>query len=60
MVVARDLPLLAVFASVARRGSITAAARELGVSKSVVSDQLRALEARCAVRLIERTTRRMS
>lgn len=60
MFAARDLPLLAVFASVARHGSITAAARELGVSKSVVSDQLRALEARCAVRLIERTTRRMS
>lgn len=60
MLAARDLPLLAVFACVARHGSFTAAARELGVSKSVVSDQLRALEARCAVRLIERTTRTMS
>jgi DNA-binding transcriptional LysR family regulator len=57
MIEPRDLPLLAVFAAVVRCGSFTAAARELGLSKSVVSDQVRALEERCAVRLLERTTR---
>jgi DNA-binding transcriptional LysR family regulator len=56
---ARDLPLLAVFAAVSRLGSFTAAARELGVSKSVVSEQVRTLEERLAVRLIERSTRRL-
>jgi molybdate transport repressor ModE-like protein len=55
----RDLPLLAVFAAVARRGSFTAAAKELGLSKTVVSDNVRALEERCGVRLIERSTRQM-
>lgn len=55
----RDLPLLAVFAAVARRGSFTQAARELGLSKSVVSEHVRTLEERLAVRLLERTTRRL-
>ncbi|MCB9616777.1 MAG: LysR family transcriptional regulator [Sandaracinus sp.] len=55
----RDLPLLAVFASVARHGSFTAAAGELGLAKSVVSEQVRNLEARIGVRLLERTTRRV-
>lgn len=56
---ARDLPLLAVFAAVARQGSFTAAARQLELSKSVVSDHIRTLEQRCSARLIERSTRRM-
>lgn len=55
----RDLPLLAVFAAVARRGSYTQAARELRLAKSVVSDHVRALEERCGVRLFERTSRRL-
>ncbi|HEU4538238.1 MAG TPA: LysR family transcriptional regulator [Polyangiaceae bacterium] len=55
----RDLPLLAVFAAVARHGSFTAAARELGLSKSVVSEHVRTLEARCGVGLLERSTRRV-
>ncbi|HEU4407475.1 MAG TPA: LysR family transcriptional regulator [Polyangiaceae bacterium] len=55
----RDLPLLAIFVTVARRGSFTAAARELGLAKSVVSDHVRSLEERCAVRLFERTSRRL-
>jgi DNA-binding transcriptional LysR family regulator len=54
----RDLPLLPVFVAVATTGSFTAAARELGLAKSVVSQHLRTLETRCGVRLIERTTRR--
>lgn len=55
----RDLPLLAIFAVVVRHGSFTAAARELGLSKSFVSEQVRLLEERCGVRLLERSTRRM-
>lgn len=56
---ARDLPLLAVFAAVIRHGSFTAAAKALGLSKSLVSDNVRMLEERCGVRLIERSTRRL-
>ncbi|MFV8751665.1 LysR family transcriptional regulator [Nannocystaceae bacterium ST9] len=59
MLNARDLPLLVVFASVVRTGSFTAAARALGVSKSVVSEQVRLLEDRLGARLLERTTRRV-
>jgi molybdate transport repressor ModE-like protein len=57
---ARDLPLLSVFAAVARAGSFTAAARELGLPKSVVSDNVKQLEQRCGARLLERTTRRLA
>lgn len=57
MLSARDLPLLAVFASIARHASFTLAARELGSTKSVVSAQLRSLESKYGVRLVERTTR---
>jgi DNA-binding transcriptional LysR family regulator len=56
----RDLPLLAVFAVVVRRGSFTEAARELGVSKSLVSDHVRTLEERHGVRLLERTSRKLA
>lgn len=59
MIEARDLPLLIVFASVVRHGSFTAAAEELGMSKSLVSENIRTLEERCGVQLLERTTRRM-
>jgi len=55
----QDLHLLPVFAAVARRGSFTAAASELGLSKSVVSAHVRTLEARVGARLLERTTRRL-
>lgn len=53
----RDLPLLAAYAAVVRNGSFTGAARELKVSKSVVSEQVRRLEALVATRLLERNTR---
>lgn len=59
MLQARELHLLPVFAAVVRLGSFTAAARELGLSKSVVSDNVRTLEERCGVRLLERSTRRL-
>ncbi len=59
MVTATDGPLLAVFAVVVRHGSFSAAARELKLSKSVISARVGLLEERCGARLLERTTRRM-
>lgn len=56
----RDLPLLPVFVAVATAGSFTAAGRDLGLAKSVVSQHIRTLEERCGVRLLERSTRRLS
>ena len=46
-----------VFSKVVEAGSLSAAARELGVSTAVVSRTLAALEARLGVRLVNRTTR---
>ena len=57
MISARDLPLLPVFVEVATTGSFTAAARKLGLGKSVVSQHIKTLEERCGTRLIQRTTR---
>lgn len=51
---------MAVFNKVVATGSLTAAARDLGVSTAAVSRKLAALEARLGVRLIHRTTRRLS
>jgi DNA-binding transcriptional LysR family regulator len=48
---------MAVFARVVATGSLSAAARELGVSPAFVSRRLAALEARLGVRLVNRTTR---
>jgi DNA-binding transcriptional LysR family regulator len=59
MISTRDMPLLATFVAVSRRGSFTAAAAELRVAKSLVSSQLRLLEERLGARLLERTTRRL-
>lgn len=53
----RDLPLLPVFVAVADAGSFTAAARQLGLAKSVVSQHVRTLEERCGVSLMIRSTR---
>ncbi|MEZ4294839.1 MAG: LysR family transcriptional regulator [Polyangiaceae bacterium] len=55
----RDWPHLFVLERVVRCGSFVGAARELKMSKSVVSDSVRALEERCEVRLLARTTRRL-
>ena len=46
-----------VFSKVVQAGSLSAAARELGVSTAVVSRTLAALETRLGVRLVNRTTR---
>jgi DNA-binding transcriptional LysR family regulator len=58
----KELPLelIATFASVAERASITAAAQELGTSKATVSKHIAELEARLGVILFARTTRSLS
>lgn len=48
------------FVRVVDHGGFTEAARRMGVSKSAVSKHVAALEARLAVRLLNRTTRRVS
>lgn len=48
-----------VFANVVEQGSLTAAADELGISRSMVSQHLKKLELRCDTQLIQRTTRKM-
>ncbi len=59
MIDASDGPFLHVFSAVARCGSFSAAALELKLSKSVVSERIKHLEERAGVRLLERTTRRV-
>lgn len=51
------LEFLIAFAKVAERTSITAAARELGLSKATVSKQISELESKLGVILFARTTR---
>lgn len=54
------LAALEIFVSVVSEGSFSAAARSLGMSKSAVSKHVAALEDRLGVRLLNRTTRRLS
>ncbi|WP_354685179.1 LysR family transcriptional regulator [Cupriavidus necator] len=51
---------LAFFLCINRHGSLAGAAQELGVTPPAVSKRLAALEARLGVRLLHRTTRRIS
>ena len=55
-----DLNRIAVFAQVVEAGSFTAAAAALGVRKSSVSRSVAALEEALGIRLLQRTTRRLS
>lgn len=55
-----DLNHLSVFVTVARLGSFTAAAEQLGLQRSAVSRRVAALEEQLGVRLLHRTTRRVS
>jgi DNA-binding transcriptional LysR family regulator len=50
---------LGFFATLAAAGSLSAAARELGISTPAVSKRLALMEARLGVTLVSRTTRRM-
>lgn len=51
---------LVAFVAVARAGSFTKAAAQLGVSQSALSHTIRGLEARIGLRLLTRTTRSVS
>lgn len=56
----RNFNDLLAFVTVAREGSFTRAAAVLGVTQSALSQTVRALEARLDIRLLTRTTRRVS
>lgn len=51
---------IALFVRVAKAKSLSAAARELGITTSAVSKQLTRLEARLGVKLLHRTTRQVT
>ncbi len=53
------LTYIETFAAVAEKGSFTAAADTLGISKPVVSKQISQLEKHLGVQLLQRTTRRL-
>lgn len=55
-----DLRRYAVFAQTATSGSMSAAAKRLGMTPSAVSQTIRALEARTGVVLLRRSTRKLS
>jgi len=54
------LSALSAFVRIAETGSVSQAARDLGLSKSAASKKLAALEDRLGARLVNRTTRRLS
>ncbi|UPG73086.1 LysR family transcriptional regulator [Roseomonas gilardii subsp. gilardii] len=60
MRIVENLVDITVFARVAEMGSLTAAARELGMSLPVVSKRLARLEQRLGMRLVSRTTRHLA
>ncbi len=55
-----DLKRMAIFASVVQHGSMSGAARALGLSPSAVSQQVRALEQAGGVTLLHRSTRQLA
>ncbi len=56
----KQLSRLMVFAEVAHQGSFTRAAKQLGITKSAVSQQIKSLEADMDIRILNRTTRGVS
>lgn len=56
----QNLNDLTAFVTVAREGSFTRAAAQLGVSQSALSQTVSALEAKLGLRLLTRTTRRVA
>ena len=52
--------MIPVFVAVVENGGFSAAARTLGISKSAVSKRINQLEAHLGVRLLHRTTRKLS
>ena len=56
----QDINDLLAFLAIAREGSFTKAAAQLGVSQSALSHTMRGLEERLGVRLLTRTTRKVS
>lgn len=55
-----QLKLLAIYSTVVEGGSFAAAARKLDTSRSRVSEQVAALEAKLGIRLLQRSTRQLS
>jgi DNA-binding transcriptional LysR family regulator len=55
-----QLKRMAIFAEVVAKGSLTAAARQLGMTPSAVSQHLRQLEASLGLALLHRSTRRLT
>ena len=55
-----NLRRMALFAQVVQHGSMSAAARALGMSTSAISQQVRALEQEAGVALLHRSTRQLS
>lgn len=55
-----DLKRMAIFAAVVRHGSMSGAARALGMSPSAVSQQVRRLEQAGGVTLLHRSTRKLA
>jgi len=56
----KQLSRLMVFAEVVQQGSFTGAAKQLGITKSAVSQQIKALENDMDIRILNRTTRGVS
>jgi len=56
----KQLSRLMVFAEVVKQGSFTGAAKQLGISKSAVSQQIKALEVDMDIHVLNRTTRGVS
>ncbi|WP_144110596.1 LysR family transcriptional regulator [Paraburkholderia sp. BCC1886] len=56
----REINEMTIFVEVAARGTLSAAARGLGLATSVVSERIAALEKRLGVRLVARTTRQQA